>query len=999
MPSSTPVGTPGGGNTNPTSGPILNQTPVPNANSATGGVSSQPTIGQSSNPPSMKTLVYSPDVRVVIAHGNKQYDVSSDIVRCSLHRAEDSAASFFMTLTNKELRYTPKTGRPVFSRMDRIVVYMKRTKMIQVFSGYLDSVPYKQLYPGTVDFKATCTVKRLMHTWWNPALPMSTQILQQAIKPGSSGDGQLGNGNDRNLGSMLRRLLVLVGGWKVENIHIQNFPELFFQFLTDQAKRNQSVNDKAVEEFKHLLLGDDISPGVGSSAGTNSNAGAPGPYGGIGAGLGAAGAAGTGTVFYIQQIIAACDERGLGPLVRDNNVSANQVQAGQTGEGSRDAASQKAFQQINQGALDAQNANRNSDAAIIGVATAAVETGGGVAIKNLSNPACPGSSSFPNDGVGTNFDSCGIFQQRNSGWGTVSQRMNPKQAAGMFFNAMTSKVPDWRNQDPGAVAQTVQVSNAPAKYSAAIEWATQQVKAVRTASSGPASTTVPSLGTGAGTSVPGAAIPGAGSLPAPSTTPNLTPGAPSISPTGAGVGGGLSAPSVSGVTGTKPNPDSEGAVQFMLSKVGNTPYVWGGHGPAGYDCSGLVSAAFASIGLKVPAQTISIRNSVTQIPKSQAGRGDIYEPESGHVTVLLGPPGTTLVQASTSNAPLAQQINVHNWYSEGDEWYGRACANGGPDPTSPYNPAVLGGSGAGTPPGATQQTAGAIGTGLGGGANDEQIARNLFAYMFTGQFNGDISQMWHGEKAFLDGQPLIQTVKAIANASLRKFQSAPNGDLMFYYPDWWGLDGKPAVYRMEDIELKDVRIDFSDDPLTTHVYVSGDYTEIGQQTQPLGWMQTAGVVTVEDTWIYARLIAMAPGDPEVLSGDQLMRRFGVRPLKQEYAMAGSHELEILLACQVFMEKWAQQFQTSISMTFMPELYPGMRIELAGHHLSVYVSEVTHICDFEGGFTTTATILAPANPNGKALMGAVSTPGQKPSDPLQNGFLDPIGGGNTTKVGG
>lgn len=925
----------------------------------------QVNIDPVSQPPALKTLVYSPDVRVIIMHGAKQYDVSSDIVRCSLRRAESSAATFFLTLSNRGQRYTPPNGHGYFSRMDRIVVYMKRTNFVQVFSGYLDSVPYKQLYPGTVNFKATCTLKRIMHHWWNPSLPASAGLLDQSAQAGVGGDGQ--QGNDTGLGSMLRRILVLAGGWDITNIHIQNFPTVFFEFLLKQVSNNQTVNDKAVQKFKQLLLGSDISSGPGASAGNNPNAGVPGP-------------AGSGSLFYVQQIIAACDERGLGPMASDNNLSAGLAQAGAIGQNTSNATQQKAWQQVQQTNLDAQQANRDSDAAIIGVATAAVETGGGVAIFNYSNPAVPGSSAW-GDGpppYTADLDSCGIFQQRNfAEWGTVAQRMNPKQAAGMFFDHLTSMVPNWRNIDPGAAAQQVQRSAFPAKYSAAMKWATAQVKAVRLGTSGPGGVASALPGGSNIVGALGGVTSGAG---APSGGPNLLAGAGSISPMG---GGGLNP--------AKPTPDSEGAVQFMLSKCGNTPYVWGGHGPSGYDCSGLVSAAYASIGIKITPQTNSIRAEVTQIPKSQAGRGDIYEPHSGHVGLLLGPPGTMFVSAATSGVALAQQIRVEPWYPGSSEWYGRICQNGGPDPTSSFNPVSSGAGTGGVAPSALEQQAGALGTGSSG--SSEPIARNLFSYMFSPeQFAQDLSKMWPGEKAFIDGQPLIQIVRAVCNASLRQFQSAPNGDFMAYYPDWWGLDGKPAVFRLEDIEMKDVRIDLSDDPLTTHVYVQGDYSMVGQTDQMLGWLDTAGVVTVEDTWLYQRLIQMAPGDPEAASGEEIMRRFGIRPLKQSYAMAGSHELELLLACHVFMEKWAQQYQTSISLTFMPELYPGMRIELANHNLSVYVTEVVHNCDFEAGFSTTATIMAPANPNGKALMSTVSTP-TGPSESVQQAFINPVAGVN------
>lgn len=940
----------------------------------------QPSIDNSVNPPAMKTLVYSPDVRVIIGHGAQQYDVSADIVRCSLHRAESSAASFFMTVANKNLRYTPKTGAPPFSRMDRIVVYMKREKMMQVFSGYLDTVPYKQLYPGEVSFKATCTAKRLMHTWWNPSLPASQPLLDQNWKDGTDGDGQPG-GVDGGMGSMLRRILVQVGGWSPFNIHIQNFPTGFFQLLQSQALKqaqDNSANDKALQAFEHSILMDDISPGPGATGGANPNAGPAGSYSGGALGA-AAGVAGVGTVGYVGQIVQACDEKGLGPLIQTNTLTGAEADAGQTGEASRDAASQKAFQAINQANVDAQNANVNSDAAIIGVAVAMVETGGGTTIHNYSNPAVPGSNAY---GEGpppfaANLDSCGIFQQRNNGaWGTVDQRMNPKQAAGMFFASMITKAPNWRNMDPGAVGQVVQQSaGSQGLYSAAVKLATQLVQTYRKGGAA-TNTAVNGIGTAAGA---------VGSLgAAPSQNANLVPAAASVTPA---VGGAAGLGGIGGLA-NKPQPDSEGAVNFMLSKCGNTPYVWGGKGPSGYDCSGLVQAAFASINIRTGGDTYAIRATVPQIPASQAGRGDIYEPETGHVTVLLGtPPGCLVVSARTSGVALPQQIATQPWYAGPSMWYGRACLNGGPDPTSPYNPANLS-IGSGTAPSGIDQTG--SGSTQGSSGSQEPIARNLFDYIFRpGAYAETTSQLWTGEKAFLDGQPLIQIVTAVAQSSLRQWQSAPNGDLMFYYPDWWGLDGKPAVYELQDIELKDVKIDFSDDALTTHVYVEGDFSQLGQSDQVSNWLDTAGVATVEDDWLYQRLIKVAPGQPESYSGQALMQRFGVRPLKETYAMAGSHELELILACQVFMEKWAQQFQTAISMTFMPQLMPGMRVILSGHGLSVYVTEVTHVCDFTNGFSTQAVIMAPSNPGAGALIKSTSTATGPTLDPMK-AFTNPSG---------
>jgi cell wall-associated NlpC family hydrolase len=44
---------------------------------------------------------------------------------------------------------------------------------------------------------------------------------------------------------------------------------------------------------------------------------------------------------------------------------------------------------------------------------------------------------------------------------------------------------------------------------------------------------------------------------------------------------------------------AEGALSFALDQIG-VPYLWGGESRAGYDCSGLVQAAYRSVGVAIP---------------------------------------------------------------------------------------------------------------------------------------------------------------------------------------------------------------------------------------------------------------------------------------------------------------------------------------------------------------------------------------------------------------
>lgn len=100
--------------------------------------------------------------------------------------------------------------------------------------------------------------------------------------------------------------------------------------------------------------------------------------------------------------------------------------------------------------------------AAIGVATALVESGD--PLRMLANKAVPESLKFPHDGLGSDHDSVGLFQQRSSGWGTVADRMSPTGSARMFFTAMVKNFPDWASREPGSVAQGVQRSAFPSRY-------------------------------------------------------------------------------------------------------------------------------------------------------------------------------------------------------------------------------------------------------------------------------------------------------------------------------------------------------------------------------------------------------------------------------------------------------------------------------------------------------------------------------------------------------
>lgn len=94
----------------------------------------------------------------------------------------------------------------------------------------------------------------------------------------------------------------------------------------------------------------------------------------------------------------------------------------------------------------------------------------------LANPsAYPESADYPNDGIGSDHDSLGLFQMRPaSGWGTVAELMDPNYQARAFYGGPSGPndgsprglldIPGWQQLERSAAAQAVEVSAYPDRY-------------------------------------------------------------------------------------------------------------------------------------------------------------------------------------------------------------------------------------------------------------------------------------------------------------------------------------------------------------------------------------------------------------------------------------------------------------------------------------------------------------------------------------------------------
>jgi cell wall-associated NlpC family hydrolase len=129
-------------------------------------------------------------------------------------------------------------------------------------------------------------------------------------------------------------------------------------------------------------------------------------------------------------------------------------------------------------------------------------------------------------------------------------------------------------------------------------------------------------------------------------------------------GNGSSAPqSYSGPTGS----EADAAVAFVYEQLG-CPYVYGATGPChmGFDCSGLVQAAWAAAGVAIPRDTYEDWAELPHISASSIEPGDLilYDGE-GHVAMYVG--GGYIIDAPQTGMDVEKIPMSTPWYADNED--------------------------------------------------------------------------------------------------------------------------------------------------------------------------------------------------------------------------------------------------------------------------------------------------------------------------------------------
>jgi hypothetical protein len=876
------------------------------------------------------SLIYTPEIQCHIetAQG-KILDISEDLVNWQLELRENAPHTFTFALQNSQRKYD---GR--FIPMDRIRVALKRINWLQCFTGYINVSPIFQAWPGVLNLTASCTLKLPMYHYWDPntveAVWMETEALMQApngksVTPGVDGQDGLTN--------LIIQSMTKVLDWPRSHIHIGQIPKDWAQFA---AKIGEQVY-KDTEIYRTLGRGAVINGGLASGPGVNL----PGDtYGGV-------------------------------------SFSPKQT-----------AWASAIYNEIN-GPLALAN---RTDIKVMALMCAMVESG----LRMYANSSNPESLKLPHDEEGDNYGSVGLFQQQVSGapnstgdWGTTAELMDAAISTKKFVNALKTNLPGGVGPDGGApilsegayggYVQDTQGSKYPDRYQ-------EQLK--------PAKAMV-------------AAMDALAKLTPPSSSSDNQGGSGPF-----GTDPGLAANSEAKSTGVMIARMAANLIHVHADSKNYIEYALGGDNPdhtdvgavTTLDCSSLVDwVYYAATGghhlwnggkksgsngrstvATIHAQG-EAQHRIISLELARYVRGVALIAPDHHTGISLGN-GTDHVAAHMRYADVSKDCDISDMggqFSFGVLLPGVNYADSATTPAAAerlkketgYKKTTV----APEDPTLRIHAPGdaSLGTTSAGGGDPTDPANTIDALVNGLYFNADnldyMGQALGGPVMLANDQPFLPWLQEVVASSMRSFCSAPNGDFIAWFPDYFGVWGTAAVMNIETIELQNFAVYWSDQEIVTHQFVVGNPGTMAFDfaTGAAGFGENApsdlvalamnndGVATMDYPEIFEAIYHDGGADSGFI--DAFLNRFGARPSTVSLPTIRKGQREFFMALYLFMQRWAGQFAAQIPLTFMPELFPGMLIRIPAYHFQAYVQAVTHSASYGpgGGFTTTVEIAMPA----------------------------------------
>ena len=115
-----------------------------------------------------------------------------------------------------------------------------------------------------------------------------------------------------------------------------------------------------------------------------------------------------------------------------------------------------------------------------------------------------------------------------------------------------------------------------------------------------------------------------------------------------------------------PGDREQQVVSLAEAQVG-VPYVYGGHTPQGFDCSGLVYYVYGRVGVNLPRTAIAQYEHTQRIPEKDLQPGDlVFFLDAEHVGIYVGD-GWFIHAPETGKPVQGAWLNVGYWR---DHYYG-----------------------------------------------------------------------------------------------------------------------------------------------------------------------------------------------------------------------------------------------------------------------------------------------------------------------------------------
>lgn len=951
----------------------------------------------------MKRFIYAPDVNAYIATSYGILDVSPDIINGSVTRRRDAASQATLVLQNPYRKYLRK-----MKAMDRIVIYLTRVKPMLVFSGYLDSVPVDQLYPEPVTIKATCTLKRLLHTYWDPQLPYVTKFFADH---GWTFDPLTGNIYDltgkslwnldinTSIGHMLRVVMNSVGNWPIglpneraNTVHILKLPQKFIDntnalIAKEVGAQEQQRKDIAIFLKQLLTVQGVFSAPFGGSSDYNpsdsladsdplpaSLAGkytakiyGPSNVNAVGGSISAIAiddylrSKGSPMAGLGGDYVAAGKASGVDPRLMVA-ISGAETSFGTRGQG---PSVHNAW-----GMFDSHSQN---------ISYATWKDGIVAATQNIAGPLYRGRgantilkiwaiwapSGATNDPTGLNtFWPVNVkkFYTEQGGIADGDITWNPDAPAASAPTAdVTGTVGDVKvgnlaffKTDPhhrDTIGYTFRVKGNPYNNDTFIFRAVSHDPSLK---SNEIAIWLP-LSSPQGQNWKDGPV---------SVETSINQASRFAAPTGTGVA--ASQIDISKMTQSQLTGGGVSTNGLQPIALAGLAFIQTNFGPFQLT-SGLRPGDGGDHGKGLALDLVAISANGAAWPTEGIVRADALAKWAGFVQ--SAPAHSDSVQVNTQGNPATRWVGWRYVGGHGPPTGSGAYPNGfSSEGSGPHLHISFSASSSvdqiPSADGNITKDSGVVSSTLGGTGvqiNQQKLTDLIgsigigLPLVFPLVESATEAVLFKGERALYNDQALMEFVQFMCKSSGRSFQSMPNGDFMAFYPDYFNWSGETPYFKISDIETEgDLTIYMSDDQLATHVFTTADSFSVNGSIDITDKLAST-VASIESVAAFKELVNVGPE----FNAPDFLKRYGARPLIKEVPEVKNSFMQFMYGWMTFLEQWAKIFVANPTFTFMPELIPGGLIEFESKDLVMFVDSVTHNFDRSSGFTTSAELIAPS----------------------------------------